>query len=166
MEILTFFGVDYKLLIASTINFVILLYILNKILYQPLLKVLDQRKKTIAESLENAALVERTLAETTEKERRVLHKARVEAELLLKRAEDMAALRQKEMLQSAQEQSAKIVSEAEERMQHQAKELEHEIRQNMADLVIIATKTILKDNMPPSLNDQYVEKTLKAIGRG
>ena len=72
MDILNQFGVQPILLAAQVVNFLILLFILKKFLYGPILKVLDSRKKTIEQSLKNAEEIERRLLETTEEKEKVM----------------------------------------------------------------------------------------------
>lgn len=163
MDVLTSFGVDWKLLIASAINFVILLYLLNKILYQPLLSTLDQRKKTIEESLKNAETIERKLKETEENEKTILHQARLEAERMIAKAEKQAVGRQQELIDHAHDQARQIINQAEAKIARQSVEMRQEIKEHLAEMVLLATRTILQEKTPTEINKQYVEATLKSV---
>jgi F-type H+-transporting ATPase subunit b len=66
MDILHEFGVQPILLLAQIVNFAILFFLLRKFLYGPLLKILEQRRNTIKESLKNAEKIEKQLALTEE----------------------------------------------------------------------------------------------------
>ncbi|MFA6082572.1 MAG: F0F1 ATP synthase subunit B [Patescibacteria group bacterium] len=165
MEILNSFGVDWKLLVASTINFVILLFLLNKIVYKPLLQVMDERKNKIDESLKNAETIEKKLAETTDEQQKILHQARIDAEQLIAKAENQAKSRQLEILDLAKEQSAKMISQTEAKLSQQASEIKKQIQSEAADLVMLAVKSILLEKMPTSIEQKYIETTLKAVGK-
>ena len=52
MEIIKQFGINPILLAAQVVNFIVLLFIFKKLLYKPILKVLDERKKKIEERKE------------------------------------------------------------------------------------------------------------------
>ena len=67
MDILNQFGISPVLLTAQVVNFLVLLFILKKLLYGPLLKVLAERRKKIEDSLKNAEEIELRLQETNEK---------------------------------------------------------------------------------------------------
>src|SRR3989338_593740 len=54
MDFLSDFGVQPILLAAQAVNFLVLLFILNKFLYKPVLKTLDQRKQKVSQSLKAA----------------------------------------------------------------------------------------------------------------
>ena len=161
MEILSTFGINIKMLIASIINFIILLYLLNKIVYQPLLKVLDDRKKKIDESLTNAETIEKKLQETKTHEKEILHQARIEAEKIIKTAEALAQTRHQQILNSATEQSTKILERAEAKIAQNRLDLEKELKESTVSLVIETTKLILGDKMPSSVNNEYVSRAIK-----
>ncbi len=163
MEILESFGVDIRLLITSAINFIVLLFLLNKIAYQPLLKVLDQRKKTIDESLKNAELIEQKLRETEEKEREILRKARFDAQNLLTKAEEQAKIRQQELIEQAEQHAHRLMEQSEKRLEQQGKEMQHQIQIHLADLVMAATKAVLGKKMPDSMDAQYIEGVIKHL---
>lgn len=163
MSVLTTFGVNYKLLIVSIINFVILLYLLNKILYKPILSMLEQRKATIAESLKNAESIENKLKETNEKEKEVLRQARQDAEQLLRRAEEEVRVKQQEVIKQAEEQAQQIVKMATIKMEQRAAELEQQIKINLASLVIESVRVILQDKAPTDISEQYTETVINII---
>ncbi len=75
MDILNEFGIKPILLAAQVVNFLILLYILKRFLYKPILKVLNERKNKIADSLKNAEEIERKLVEISEEEQKRIAKA-------------------------------------------------------------------------------------------
>ncbi len=160
MDVLTSFGFDYKLLIASVINFVILLFILNKVLYKPLLAVLDQRKKTIAESLENAQTIEQKLHQTEAEHKKVLHEAREQAAQILAKAEESAKNARAKIMADAQTQAQNLLEKTEQQLQQQAHAMRQEINAHTAEIVVAATRTILEKNTPPAVNKEMAEKTL------
>ena len=72
MEFLKEFGIQPTLLIAQIVNFLIILFILKKFFYKPIIKLLDDRKKKIEESLKNAELIEERLKQTEEKSAQII----------------------------------------------------------------------------------------------
>ena len=92
MEILNQFGVQPILLAAQVVNFFILLFLLKKFLYGPILKVLNERKKRIEDSLKNAEEIEKRLQETNEKIDQMLAKASKEGQEVIDEATAQANL--------------------------------------------------------------------------
>lgn len=79
------------LLAAQVVNFLILLFILKKFLYGPILKVLKTRKDKIAGSLKNAEEIERKLQEIGEKEAESILRSAKEGEKIIKQSGEIGA---------------------------------------------------------------------------
>ena len=94
-------GLDIKLLLAQIINFGILFFVLKKILYKPVIKILDDRKKAIEESSRNSQKIEEELKNLEERKTKVIETIQNEAK---KDKEKLIAL--------AQEEKKKIIDEA------------------------------------------------------
>ncbi len=88
MDILSQFGVNPLLLAAQVVNFLILLFVLKKFLYGPILKVLEKRKLTIEQSLKHAEEIEQKLVAISEEEEKRLIKASQEGEKIIKQASE------------------------------------------------------------------------------
>lgn len=108
MEILNQFGINPLLLAAQIFNFLILLFILKKFLYGPVLKVLDTRKKTIEQSLKNAAEIEKKLAETEVQAEKIIAKTLQESQKILDETNATAA----QMLAGANKTAEQILLRA------------------------------------------------------
>src|SRR3989304_5856480 len=76
MEFLKEFGIQPTLLIAQIVNFLIILFLLKKFFYKPIIKLLDDRKKKIEESLKNAEEIEERLKQTEEKSAQIIEEER------------------------------------------------------------------------------------------
>ena len=66
-DILNLFGLEGKLFIAQIINFAILLFILKKFLYEPIAKMMEERKAKIKQGLDDAEKAKKTLLEADSK---------------------------------------------------------------------------------------------------
>lgn len=122
-------GLDWKVLMAQIVNFVLLLIILRKFLYGPLVKMLDERNKRIAGALDDSKKIEEKLLNIEKKEIELLNLAKEKAkkereeilEIALKEKEKIieqakdAANREVEKglekLQSAQKEAVKVLSD-------------------------------------------------------
>ncbi len=127
MNILNEFGLNPVLLIAQVINFLIILFILKKYLYKPVLTMLAKRQNSIKQGLLDSEEAKLLLQETEEKEKAVLRAAGESAKKivddtkkqkgqLLKEAEIMAKKKVDEMLKDAKLQITFETREAEKRL--------------------------------------------------
>ena len=86
MEIIKEFGVDPLLLTAQIVNFLIILFILKKFVFKPVLDVLKKRENEIKYGLRAAQECQEKLEEAEEKERGILKNAKIEAGKLIEDA--------------------------------------------------------------------------------
>ncbi|HBD02408.1 MAG: ATP synthase subunit b [Microgenomates group bacterium GW2011_GWC1_46_16] len=117
----------------QVINFGVILFVLNKILYKPVLKLLDDRAKKINEG---QAMAEKNLKEAAEldKVRKTeLAKVRKEASAIISKAEEEAAGKAHALLaesrQKAKEEAAKIVASGTKELENSRKSLDKEAAQ-------------------------------------
>lgn len=122
-------GLDIKVLLAQIINFALLLIILKKFLYGPLVKMIDERNKKISTALDDSKKIEETLRNIEKKETEILSKAKqkakneraemvaladVEKEGILKEAKELAKQEVEKGLESikiAENEAVKILSD-------------------------------------------------------
>ena len=94
-------GLDWKVLVAQIVNFGLLLILLKKYLYQPLVKAIDDRNKKISGALDDSKKIEEKLKNIESKEVELLNLARQKA----KKERD-------EMVEIALKEKEKIIDEA------------------------------------------------------
>lgn len=142
MDILNQFGINPILLAAQVVNFFLLLFILKKFLYKPILKVLAERRKKIEESLKNSEEIEKRLNEITEKEAEVILRAGKEGQKILQDAGD----EYKRTIEDAKKEYARIVEKAVEDAKKltelQKTRLEQQVRENLGNFVALGLEKI------------------------
>ncbi|MFI5205711.1 MAG: ATP synthase F0 subunit B, partial [Candidatus Paceibacterales bacterium] len=92
MQIAQQFGIEPILLLAQIVNFLIILFVLKKFFYKPIVKMLEERKTKIKESMVNADLIETRLKETEQKSAAILESARKNAQELMEDAKSQAQI--------------------------------------------------------------------------
>jgi F-type H+-transporting ATPase subunit b len=155
-------GIEWKLLLAQIVNFVILFLVLKKFLYRPLINLMNRRREKIIDGLEKARRGEEEFAKIAELKERELAKIQKEAEGLIQKAKEIGDKKQQEILKEAEEKTKKIVEEARGRIEIEKEKMLTEVRQDIVGLVINATEKILKEKI-----DAEKEKKLinEAIGK-
>ncbi len=166
MEILQTLGIDWKLLLAQIINFGIVLIVLAKFVYKPLLKAIDARRDAIKRSMDDAADIERQKLqmETTRKE--ALHKADEDAGVILEKAKADADAMRADILANAQQQADQIMAKGKQQLQDERSRVFHDVQDLMASSIIKLTEEIIRREF--SKDDQTrllknLEKELPAL---
>lgn len=163
MDILNQFGINPLLLAAQVVNFLILLFILKRFLYKPLLGVLETRKKKIEESLKNAEELERRLNELTEKEAETILKAGKEGQKIIQEA----GVEYARIIEDAKKEYERIikrgVEDAKGIMALQKIKLEQQIRENLGDIVTLALLKVTGKVITDKQKKQIIEKEFRNI---
>src|SRR5262245_16480479 len=89
-ELFTRFGINWYTFIATTVNFCIVLWVLHRFAYRPILAMLEERKQRIAESMANADKIKAELAATQEQRAKALGEANAQAQKLIDEARKAA----------------------------------------------------------------------------
>ena len=116
-ELIRKLGIDWKLLVAQIVNFVILLFLLKKFLYKPLINLMNKRREKIIEGLEKAKKGEEEFVKIAELREKELAKIQKEAEGLIQKAKEIGDKKQQEILKEAEEKTKKIIEDAKGRIE-------------------------------------------------
>ncbi len=142
-ELFATFGVDWKLLLIQAVNFGLLLSVLTYFLYKPILRIIDERQRKIAEGVKTAEAAQRELtAAKTERERIVGDAAR-EAETLVASARTQASEQGAEIVKSAEARAAATLKDAAERAEEAKRLALKESEREIARAAMLAAEKIL-----------------------
>ncbi len=136
------FGVTWQLLISQIILFVIVAVALKKFAYGPILKVLEERRQRIAESLANAEKIKQDLASAQTKAQEVLSQANALANKQIEEARAVAAKIQEQETQKAIAAANQIIAKAKEASEAELARMKGELRKEMVNLVAATTAKV------------------------
>lgn len=132
----TQFGVTWQLFISQVISFALVAFVLHRFAYKPILQVLDERKKRIAEGLANAEKIKQQLAEAEAARRETLQKANADATRLIEEARAAAARVQELETQKAIAAAELIIAKAREAAQADYERMKLDLRKEMGRLAV------------------------------
>ena len=164
-ELIHKLGIEWKLLLAQIVNFVILLFLLNKFLYKPLIKFINNRRQKIIEGLEKAKKGEEEFKKIQELRERELAKIQKEAEVIIVKAKEIGDEKQQEILKEAEIKTRKIIEEAKNRIEIEKEKMLKEVREDIANLVITATEKILEEEIDKEKEQKLIGKALNELKR-
>lgn len=142
-EVFSKLGVNWVLLISQVINFLILLALLKTFLYGPILRMLEQRRERIAQSMKEAERVTAAAREAEQDKAKVLDVARREAQELRSTATRDAEKIAQEVRTRAEQEASDIRIKAQADAQAQAERILADANKQIADLAIAATEKLL-----------------------
>lgn len=143
-------------LIAQIINFLILVAILTKVAYKPLIKVLDDRKNQIAASLEQAER-EKAAAEQIKRDyQEQLMTARTQAQSIVEKAVRTAEQSKEEILAEARAEHARMLKAAQEEISRERERAFAQLRGEVVALSMAAATKIIEKNLDETANARLV----------
>ncbi len=165
MNILQEFGVNPLLLAAQIVNFLIILYLLKRFAYKPIFKMLNDRKKTIAEGIKNAEEAAKALEKATEEEKKVLRKAQEEAQRILSDAKNQADATMSEARDTARKQVEQMLDDARAKIAEDTKAMEKQLAVSTAAMAVDLLKQSVKDIFTAKEQQEAVNKLSKKISK-
>ena len=161
MEILEKLGVDWKLLLAQAVNFLVLLWVLKRFAYKPILKALEARTNKIEQGLKDAQASQAKLQGVIEEEKKILAAAREEARSILIEAEASAKKRDAMMLDETKQKIDRMIAETDKHLSEKQAKLLREAKEELAETVLLVTKKVLGDKVDASIDAEIIKQSLK-----
>jgi F-type H+-transporting ATPase subunit b len=161
MEALGALGIDFKLLIAQIINFVILIAILIKILYKPVLKTLEDRKKRIEESLKKAEEIDRKVITVESECKARLEETRKDVDTFMEDAKSDAEGLRKEILAAGETEAAQIKSSAEVQIQAERSRLYDNAKSQAGKIALLLMAKAFQYDQGADFYKKSVDMALK-----
>lgn len=159
-QLLTNFGVDWRLLIAQVVNFGILLFVLKRYAYKPILTVLKKRETIIAKGLQDAHDANETLKNVHTEASMIRSDAKTEAHAVLVSAQQEA----KEIVHNAEASGEHSRNEIVLRAAKDIKNLEKESMEKLllksTDFIISGVTAILEKEMTPEINSRLIPRII------
>ena len=141
-ETLQQLGIQWPKLIAQVVNFAIVLFILWKFAYQPVLAMLAQRREKIAEGMANAEKIKAELAAAEASRRQILDKASVDAGKFIEEARVAAAKILEQETQKAIATANDIIVKARQANETELARMKTELRREVGRLVVSTTAKV------------------------
>lgn len=166
MEIIETLGIDWKLLLAQIINFGIVLGLLLKFVYKPLLRTIDARRDAVRKSIEDAAAIEKQKQKMEETRQEKLHQADKEAGAILERAKAEADAMRADIVANATREAEQIIAKGEKQLENERSRVFAEVQEAMTSSIIKLSEEIIRREF--TKDDQtrlmkHIEKELPAL---
>ena len=141
--------------------FLILVFLLGRYAYRPIVNALDQRSERIRASMEQADRIERQLAETESRNQEILTEARREAQQIIAQAREVGDRQIAQARDAAREEAEKQTQLGLAQLRAEVAQAKQELRQQYADLVISAASRVVRQELDPQKHLQRIESTLR-----
>lgn len=156
-------GIDWRILIAQFVNFAILVFILWKFAYTPILKILEERREKIAQSLKDSEESQKKLADSLEESKKIILEARQEASDIVKEAQDKGEVRYQEIVAKAKADLRVVMNTEKEKLLQEKQELLRLAKKELADLVTQSLEKFLSESLDEDKDKRVIEEIIKNV---
>jgi F-type H+-transporting ATPase subunit b len=155
--------VNPGLIVWTVLTFIILLLILKKIAWKPILTALDQREKDIRDSLEKAEKAKEDAQRILDENQANLAKAEEESKKIIEQSRSYAENLKEQLLKESKVQAKKIIEDAAEEIDRKKDSAFEELKDQVAKIAVNAAEKIMKQNLDADKNKHIVDSYLKNV---
>lgn len=161
-ELIKTLGINWKLLLAQALNFLIILAILRLTVYKPLLRVLRERREKIERGLKDAEAASGRMANIAVLESERLAEAEARGLTILSKAEEQARGKEAKILESVKIKERDILSNAERVALAKQKETKEAAYAEAAALIREGIKKTVKLS-PAAVDDALIAEAIQEL---
>jgi F-type H+-transporting ATPase subunit b len=154
---------DPGLFIWTIVTFLVLLTVLAKFAWGPLLRALDSRHESIRKSLDDAQQARQELERLHQESAQIIRQARSDADAIITQSRADAERLREELRQKARAEADAIVRNAERQIQLETGRAVQQIRQEAADLSIAIASKIIQRNLTREDNQRLIDEALRQV---
>ena len=156
---------DPGLFIWTILTFLLLLMVLAKFAWKPLLEMLDERQKSIDDSLLSAEKARLELAGINKESEAILSKSRTQAQTIVADAKSAADKLKEDIVSKAKEEAGGQLKKAKNQISVEKDRALLEIRQEVVELSITVAEKIIKKNLSKDDNASIIEDSLNKLDK-
>ena len=155
-----------KSLIIQAVNFVILLVVLHRFLYKPLLATMEARSSAIKKSLDEAQAARAEAARQGEENTARLKAAYAEAAAIHEQARREAAEEQRRLIDAARAESQRMMESAKAQLDADIRRAREELRREVSEIAVGVAEKLVRKSLRDEDHRRIVDDAIASIGRG
>ena len=159
-----FVSIDFWTLIFTWINLFILYKIMKKLLFKPVMKVLEEREEEVNSIYEKAEASQKKAQELESEYTQKLNMAKEEAGRIVKEASHTATLKSEEILADAQKKASAALLKAEKEIERERKNAANEIKSDIASIAVMIAEKVIEKDINESDCERLVEEFINTSG--
>jgi len=155
--------INVALVVWTTVTFALLIVVLGKFAWGPILQMIETRERTIADAIESAKRERAEAAKAAAEMRATLEKAQAEAGEIIRRNQQEVAAAKAELLAQARKESEELIKQARATIEEERRAAVADLRAQVVDLAIEAAGRLLATQMDEKKQRQLVEEYLEKL---
>lgn len=150
-------------LVVEIISFALFIYFFKKVLWSPLMGVMEKRTETIAEGIAAGERGEKQLEEAREESEKMLRETRQQVQEILSNADQQASDTIEQARQEARSEGERLVDSARSEIQREVRSAREELRQEISRLSLTAAERIIDREIDASTHEQLLADAMEEL---
>jgi len=150
---------DFGLVFWTTITFLLLVWVLGKFAWKPILQSIEKRNEEIAQALATAEKIKQEMAQMQVEKEKFLEQARAERDQIIEEARKMSKKLIEDANEKAKAEAQRIIDSAYESIENQKKEIATELKNEVALIALQIAEKIVEEHFKD--NDKQKELAYK-----
>jgi F-type H+-transporting ATPase subunit b len=156
-------GIEPNLLLAQIVNFLIIFFVLSKLLYKPIVGMLEKRKKEIEAGLALTQKLREEEEKMNSRKEKLMGEARKEAQNIVEAGKKEAEAQGKEIIEAAHEAAGGIIAKGKTDVAALRTSMEKDLRRAAVDIAVAMTKQLLSKILTPADQHKLIQKHVKEL---
>ena len=154
-----------KSLIIQAVNFILLMIVLTKLLYRPLVAKMDERTQAIKKSLEEAQAVRAEAQRERLEHAARIQAAHAEAQSIRAAALKEAAEEQRRLVEVARQEAGRLVASTKAELEQDVRRARQELRQEVSDLAVQVAERLIRKSLRDDDHRRIVDDAIARLGK-
>ena len=154
---------DVMMVVFTWVTFFLLLAILQKFAWKPILANLDKREESIRESLENADKIASQMAEIQATHNKMLEEAELESKAIIEKSRKAAVEAAKIIENKAREESKILLENAQRDIKAEIANARENLRKESSRIAIELAGKLIEENLDTEKNHQLINRIMKEL---
>lgn len=153
------------LIFWTFVTFILLLFLLKKVAWKPMLEALKQREDTIRDALEKSQQAKIEAEKILEENKKNLALAEEQTKKIIDEGREFSNKLKADILEKANQDAKKILDQAKLEIERKKEEALFELKEVVADLTIQATEKLIDETLDKKKHRQLVDKFISSLSK-
>ena len=153
-------------LLWTFVNLIVFFLILKKLLFQPVMGMIEKREQMISGQIEDAEQKNTQAGLLKEKYEAELKNANQEAAMIVKTAKERGKEEYEKILRDAGAEATKIIADASKTIETEREKAVQGIQNEIAQVAIAAASKVIQENVDQASNEKILDDFLREAGAG
>ena len=157
------FGLNGQMFTAQLINFLLVLIVLWRFAYRPIVRMLDEREEKIEKSVKQADEIEKRVSEIEKERDEVMNTARREAQEIADKAHKQGEERREEIIGAAKREVERVIVKGKEQLVAEKEAMMRELKKEIIDIAMKAATRSAEDQIDESKSKSLAEEAVRKM---